>query len=42
MNKENYQLSREDWKLSKIFRYQLLAIDQTVDKTRQLVHTLDK
>jgi membrane-bound lytic murein transglycosylase A len=26
MNKENYQLSREDWKLSKIFRYQLLAI----------------
>ncbi|MEG4303101.1 murein transglycosylase A [Microcoleus sp. D3_18a_C4] len=26
MNKENYQFSREDWKLSKIFRYQLLAI----------------
>ncbi|MEG4625672.1 murein transglycosylase A [Microcoleus sp. w1-18aA5] len=26
MNKENNQLSREDWKLSKIFRYQLLAI----------------
>ncbi|MEG4228323.1 murein transglycosylase A [Microcoleus sp. N9_B2] len=26
MNKENNQLSRKDWKLSKIFRYQLLAI----------------
>ncbi len=26
MNKESYQLSRKDWKLSKIFRYQLLAI----------------
>ncbi|MEG5081864.1 murein transglycosylase A [Microcoleus sp. AT8-B4] len=26
MNKENNQFSREDWKLSKIFRYQLLAI----------------
>ena len=26
MNKESYQLSRQDWKLSKIFRYQLLAI----------------
>ncbi|MEG4071765.1 murein transglycosylase A [Microcoleus sp. Pol14C2] len=26
MNKENNQLNRKDWKLSKIFRYQLLAI----------------
>ena len=26
MNKENNQFSREDWKLIKIFRYQLLAI----------------
>ncbi|UNU23169.1 murein transglycosylase A [Microcoleus vaginatus] len=26
MNKENNQFSRKDWKLSKIFRYQLLAI----------------
>ncbi|MEG4202919.1 murein transglycosylase A [Microcoleus sp. Pol7_A1] len=26
MNKENHQLSRENWKLNKIFRYQLLAI----------------
>ncbi|MEG3908071.1 murein transglycosylase A [Microcoleus sp. w2-18bC1] len=26
MNKENNQLSRKDWKLSKIFRYQILAL----------------
>lgn len=26
MNKESYQLSRENWKLSKVFCYQLLAI----------------